>query len=81
MCTLGTFSLLILIRFLMGNERTTMDNKESAHVDTSWPSEVALVHKIDRRIIPTLFLAYFLQFLDKVLINVRLFFLRFQELE
>lgn len=34
-------------------------------------TEAALVRKIDWRIVPTLFLAYFLQFLDKVAINVR----------
>lgn len=34
-------------------------------------AEAALVRKIDWRIVPTLFLAYFLQFLDKVAINVR----------
>lgn len=33
-------------------------------------AEAALVRKIDWRIVPTLFLAYFLQFLDKVAINV-----------
>lgn len=33
-------------------------------------TEAALVRKIDWRIVPTLFLAYFLQFLDKVAINV-----------
>ncbi|GAB7356231.1 hypothetical protein MBLNU459_g7050t1 [Dothideomycetes sp. NU459] len=32
-------------------------------------NEAALVRKIDWRIVPTLFLAYFLQFLDKVIIN------------
>ncbi|KEQ68169.1 MFS general substrate transporter [Aureobasidium namibiae CBS 147.97] len=32
-------------------------------------TEAALVRKIDWRIVPTLFLAYFLQFLDKVAIN------------
>lgn len=34
-------------------------------------TEAALFRKIDRRIVPTRFLAYFLQFLDKVAINVR----------
>lgn len=34
-------------------------------------AEAALVRKIDWRIMPTLFFAYFLQFLDKVAVNVR----------
>lgn len=33
-------------------------------------NEAAMIRKIDRRIVPTLFFAYFLQFLDKVVINV-----------
>ena len=34
-------------------------------------NETALVRKIDWHIVPILFVAYFLQFLDKVIINVR----------
>ena len=34
-------------------------------------NETALVRKIDWHIVPILFAAYFLQFLDKVIINVR----------
>lgn len=33
-------------------------------------SEKALYRKIDWRIVPILFLTYFLQFLDKVVVNV-----------
>jgi hypothetical protein len=33
-------------------------------------NESALIRKIDWRLVPTLFMAYFLQFLDKVIINV-----------
>jgi hypothetical protein len=34
-------------------------------------TEQALLRRIDWRIIPIMFLAYFLQFLDKVVLNVR----------
>lgn len=44
---------------------------DSLRTELDVTSEAALVRKIDLRIIPTLFLAYFLQFLDKVIINVR----------
>lgn len=51
------------------SEKTKVDNPAVSirhHV-----TEAALVRKIDWRIVPTLFLAYLLQFLDKVAINVR----------
>jgi hypothetical protein len=44
---------------------------DSAVFGPSHITESALVRKIDYRIIPTLSLAYLLQFLDKVAINVR----------
>jgi hypothetical protein len=44
---------------------------DSAVSGPSHITESALVRKIDYRIVPTLFLAYLLQFLDKVAINVR----------
>lgn len=43
----------------------------SAAFGPSHITETALVRKIDYRIVPTLFLAYLLQFLDKVAVNVR----------
>jgi hypothetical protein len=52
-----------------GSEKTKVDDPAVSirhHVN-----KAALVRKIDWRIVPTLFLAYFLQFLDKVAINVR----------
>jgi hypothetical protein len=44
---------------------------DSAVSGPSHITESALARKIDYRIVPTLFLAYLLQFLDKVAINVR----------
>ena len=38
--------------------------------DDSAINETALVRKIDWHIVPIMFAAYFLQFLDKVIINV-----------
>lgn len=39
-------------------------------VDDLEVNEAALVRKIDWHIVPILFAAYFLQFLDKVIVNV-----------
>lgn len=52
-----------------GCRDTTVD--DLAVLGPNLVTEAALVRKIDWRIVPTLFLAYFLQFLDKVAINVR----------
>lgn len=48
---------------------STEDGSSGQLLDTQ-VNEASLVRKIDWRIVPTLFLAYFLQFLDKVAINV-----------
>lgn len=52
---------------------TEMDNDVQSFrgEETDDGANTALVRKIDWRIIPTLLLAYFLQFLDKVAVNVR----------
>lgn len=52
---------------------TEMDNNVQSFRggETDDGANTALVRKIDWRIIPTLLLAYFLQFLDKVAVNVR----------
>jgi hypothetical protein len=53
---------------------TKMDSKSSEAPSSVFEdtevNEVALVRKIDWHIVPILFAAYFLQFLDKVIVNV-----------
>lgn len=51
-------------------EPASTEDGSSGQLLESQVNEASLVRKIDWRIIPTLFLAYFLQFLDKVAINV-----------
>ncbi|KAH0013989.1 hypothetical protein KCU78_g8890, partial [Aureobasidium melanogenum] len=55
----------------MGINEMNIDVQSSSGGKTDNGAEAALVRKIDWRIIPTLFIAYFLQFLDKVAVNVR----------
>lgn len=52
------------------NDVTDTKDHASGQVEDFGVNESALIRKIDWRIVPTLFLAYFLQFLDKVVINV-----------
>lgn len=55
----------------MGTTEMDTDVQSTSGGETDNGANTALVRKIDWRIIPTLFLAYFLQFLDKVAVNVR----------
>jgi hypothetical protein len=65
---MGTSEMTTKIRTSGCEERKVDD---SGALGQSHISEAALVRTIDWHIVPTLFLAYFLQFLDKVAINVR----------
>lgn len=49
-----------------------MSQKPSVEYDISEdvPDDTALMRRVDRRILPVMFLTYFLQFLDKVSLNV-----------
>lgn len=55
----------------MGISEMNINVQSSNSWEVDNGAEATLVRKIDWRIIPTLFLAYFLQFLDKVTVNVR----------
>lgn len=55
----------------MGTTKMDNDVQSFRGGETDDGADPALVRKIDWRIIPTLLLAYFLQFLDKVAVNVR----------
>jgi hypothetical protein len=51
------------------------DNRSPSRGSTRWPNgvnEAKLIRKIDWSIIPILMAAYFLQFVDKVIYNVRI---------
>ncbi|KAG9623012.1 hypothetical protein KCU64_g20511, partial [Aureobasidium melanogenum] len=54
----------------MGTTKMDNDVQSFRGGETDDGADPALVRKIDWRIIPTLLLAYFLQFLDKVAVNV-----------
>jgi hypothetical protein len=55
----------------MGISEMNIGVESSSSGETDHGVDAALVRKIDRRIVPILFSAYFLQFLDKVAVNVR----------
>lgn len=55
----------------MGTSEVNINVQSSRSGETVNGAEATLVRKIDWQIIPTLFFAYFLQFLDKVAVNVR----------
>ncbi|KAL3458370.1 MFS general substrate transporter [Aspergillus heterothallicus] len=48
---------------------TAVDGAQENSTGDTGVSDAALVRRIDRRILPVMFLAYFLQFLDKVVLN------------
>jgi len=45
---------------------------DAQNVQATEIDEKALVRKIDRRIVPIMFLCYLMQFVDKVLLNVNI---------
>ena len=49
-----------------GNEKTIFENRDYAGaVAKSDPAEIKLVRKLDYRILPTLFIMYFLNYVDR----------------
>lgn len=63
------------VKDMKANDVIGSNDSGSGQVEDFDVSESALIRKIDWRIVPTLFLAYFLQFLDKVIINVSWLFI------
>jgi hypothetical protein len=56
----------------MGTQREATVDAHDTRIEQVPVCDAALLRRIDWRIIPIMFLAYFLQFLDKVVLNVSL---------